>query len=112
MAYVSCDLMMCGGVELGLTAAGASQATALLIPGGVTQFATVGTGTGGILPAPGGVGQLLVVTNNGANALLVYPPVGGKINNGTVNVGLSVAAGKSAIFFSQSTLDYAAVVSA
>lgn len=79
----------------GLVALGNSQATALPIQAVFNQFATVAASTGAILPAGLSRNQEIVIRNGGANALSVYPPVGGAINGGTVNAALSVGAGTS-----------------
>lgn len=80
-----------GTVANNLTALGASQATALLLPADINKFTTVAASTGAILQAsnPGDSGT---VFNGGANALLLYPPVGGKINALGTNAGYSIAA--------------------
>lgn len=84
----------------GLTAQGASQITALPLTGVYNVFSTVAASTGAILPfAPtGGEETEVMVRNAGANALSVYPPVNYKINNGTVNASVSIAAGSSSRF--------------
>lgn len=73
-----------------LTAAGSTQATALALPADICKFTTVAASTGTILPAcnPSDSGT---VFNGGANALLLYPPVGGKINGLGTNAGYSIA---------------------
>lgn len=85
-----------------LTAAGSTQATAVVLPGDVNVFTTVAASTGCILPANPSPGDELIITNLGANALLVYPQVGGAIQNGSVNAGFSVAANKTAKFVARS----------
>lgn len=104
-----------------LTASGSTQGTALPLPRDLNQFTTVAAGTGCILPfgvdqiastqsvAPPGTtqnnygiaefGDTFAVINQGANALLVYPQLGGKSSlGGAANAGYSVAAGKGATF--------------
>lgn len=88
--------------SVALTAAGSTQATAYVPIGNVNVFGTVASSTGMILPLPDGKGVWFVV-NNGSNTLTVYPNVGGNINNGTANAGVSVPAGKSAIMIGCST---------
>lgn len=81
-----------GTVAMGLTSTGtSSQATALPVPADLCFFSTVALNSGAILPAanPGDSGTLF---NGGANALLLYPPVGGKINSLGTNAAYSVAA--------------------
>lgn len=79
-----------GTVANNLTATGTIQGNALPLPADICKFTTVAAGTGTILPAanPADSGTLF---NAGANALLVYPPVGGKINALGTNAGYSVA---------------------
>jgi hypothetical protein len=74
-----------------LTATGSTQGTALPLPADINKFTTVAASTGAIIPAanPGDSGT---VFNGGANALSLYPPVGGKINGLGTNAAYSVAA--------------------
>lgn len=89
------------------TATGTTQATAFAIASKFTLFGTVGASSGAILPTRGRV----LVVNNGANALSVYPPVGGNINGGTLNAAFSVTNAKSALFESNG-LTWFAILSA
>ncbi len=68
-----------GGIATGLSAAGTIQSTATLLAAGYNQVGTVGAGAGVILATTLGVEQW--IWNDGANALLVYPPTGAQINN-------------------------------
>jgi hypothetical protein len=79
-----------GTVASGLTATGTTQANALALPADLNYFATVAAGTGAVLPAMN-PGDSLNLYNKGANALLVYPPVGAVINGLGANAGYSVA---------------------
>lgn len=81
----------------GLIAAGSSTTDALVLSGLTDNYilATVAASTGARL-VPGDVGDEVCVTNYGANTLTLYPPSGGKANNGSTDVGVSVAAGKTA----------------
>jgi hypothetical protein len=104
-----------GFATTGATATGASQGTAYVLQNEYTVFTTVAAATGAILPAPA-VGivptDALFVANNGANALTVYPPVGGAIGTAAVNTGVSVPANKTAFFVALSGGNYVASVSA
>lgn len=83
-------------LETGLVATGSSsQANARPIMAVFNRFATVAANSGARLPfgLPGN--YEVNVLNGGANALLVYPPVGYKINGGSTNAALSVAAAAS-----------------
>lgn len=92
--------MTCGeDRELAVTATGTTTADAYVLKAGMTQFTTVGAGTGARIPttdlAPG---DEFFVYNGGANALLVYPPTGGTVNAAGVDAGNSLAAGAGALY--------------
>jgi len=95
-----------------LTAAGSSQATALAIGADINIFTTTASSTGAILPSTLGAGDSMTVVNHGANTLSVYPPVGGKIANGSTNAAFSVAATKAATFTCIDNLNFLAELSA
>lgn len=101
-----------GKVTNTLTATGATQGTALLLPSEISVFTTVASGTGAILPAGMAAGDMYTVCNHGANALLVYPPTGGAIGTGATNAGASVAAGKTADFYCITPLLFGASIGA
>lgn len=103
------EQVVMGDVVTGLTAAGSTQATALAISADANVFGTVASGTGAVLAVPDAARVL--VRNGGANALLVYAPVGGTMN-GTSNGSLSVATTKNAMFFSANGVDWYSVLSA
>jgi len=85
-------------IATGLTAAGTTQADALALAKVTNVFGTVAAGSGARLESNLEIGDETRVVNLGANALLVYPPVGGSIQTGAANAGFSVGAGKSATF--------------
>lgn len=86
-----------GTVKGGLTAAGTNRATALTLTLDDNHvFTTVGSGTGCALIAGYGVGDTIRITNYGANALNIYPLVGGSISNGGAGIALSLTAGSVA----------------
>lgn len=95
-----------------LTAAGTTQGTAASCPSDFCVFTTVASGAGAILPANLTVGDFVTVVNHGANALLVYPPTGGKISTNSVNTALSQPSGKTGYYTSIDTINFAASVSA
>jgi hypothetical protein len=101
-----------GGVSTALVATGTTQADALALSATNSQFATVASGTGAILPSFMQPGDFCRVFNNGANALLVYPLSGAAINNLSANAGFSVAANKSAQFFMLSPTLFGSMLSA
>jgi hypothetical protein len=84
-----------------LTAAGTTQGTAynLTTAGYATsyEFTTVASGSGAILSEiPNG--KAINICNDGANALLVYPQSGAKINALSTNAGYSLAVNTCAAF--------------
>lgn len=79
-----------GTVANTLTATGTTQATALALAADINRFTTVGANSGAILPAMNG-GDRITVFNGGANALSLYPPVGGQINAVGTNTAYSIA---------------------
>jgi expansin (peptidoglycan-binding protein) len=84
-------LSIAGGVATALTAAGTTQATALALgPLDVNMIGTCAAGAGVIL-LTGAPGDKTTVYNGGANACLVYPPVGAKVNSLTTNAGVTLA---------------------
>ncbi|MEM5400859.1 hypothetical protein [Paraburkholderia unamae] len=89
---------ICGNTMVtGFTSAGTTQATAAPLPlADYVVVATNAAGAGVSLPNPGAAE--INILNMSANALLVYPPVGGNVNQAAVNTGFSVAAGKNAQF--------------
>jgi hypothetical protein len=103
------EQVVLGDVVTGLTAAGSTQATALTISADMNVFGTVASGAGAVLAVADGA--RIFVRNGGANALLVYAPVGGTMN-GTSNGSLSVATTKNAMFFSANGVDWYSVLSA
>lgn len=96
-------LAITGEVVNNLTATGTNQATALLISSDLCIFSTVDSGTGCRLPV-GAQQDEYAICNDGANALLIYPPLGGTIGGGAVNASISLAAGSSIKITYQSSL--------
>lgn len=104
-------LAIVGDVATGIVAAGATQAAATQLPGVNNFITTVAVGAGVILPA-GNIGDEIAVYNGGANAVLVYPPVGATLNNLAVNVAVSLPIGKAGKFLCASALFIVSVISA
>lgn len=94
-----------------LVATGTVQGDALPLPSDFNVFGTVAANTGAILPTSN-TADWLTVVNHGANTLKVYPPVGGKIANGSANAAFSVAATKTAQFQCIDSTNFAASLSA
>lgn len=96
----------------GLTAAGTSIGTAFDLNPlvGYNQVTTVAAGTGVQLP-PGVTGQVCVIQNAGANALLVYPQPLGVINSLAAGVGFSLGVNMVARFTSKDGLNWISLLS-
>lgn len=86
--------------ESGVTATGTTQATAYTLRRQVTVFSTVASGTGCMLPSPFNYGAGVTVMNRGANALLVYPPPGDRLEVASVNAPFSLAIGSDVTYYS------------
>jgi hypothetical protein len=87
-----------GASNTGITATGTTQATAYAIGAVNSIFSIVASGAGAILPTAIQGGDEFTAVNQGANSLTVYPPLGGTINNGTVNAGVTVSANSMSFF--------------
>lgn len=86
-------------VSNAVSAAGTNQATATPLTAAVNNVSTVGAGTGVNLPASA-AGRQIVVQNNGANALTVYPAQGASdtVNGLAATVGVKLVVGAIATF--------------
>lgn len=100
-----------GSLGTALTAAGNSQATALQLVDDNNVVTTTAASAGVLVPAMDPT-DTVMVANFGANALSVYPPVGGKINNGSTNAAASLPANKGAIITCVDSLTYVMNISA
>lgn len=102
-----------GSVAIGLTGAGTNQATGLLLGSAINVFGTVAASTAARLPVAT-LADSITVRNGGANALLLFPAVGGQINAVTVDASLSLAAGANVTLTCVSVdgLKWIAIVSA
>lgn len=92
-----------GDVANNLTAAGTTQANALALSAVNNIVTTTAASTGVRLPATN-PGDSVTVANLGANALLVYPVVGGAVQSGATNAGFSVPTLKTATFIARDAI--------
>ncbi len=100
-----------GNSATALIAAGTTQATAASLPAANNFIGTAAASSGVILP-PGNPGDEIFIYNGGANAVTVYPPVGGALNNLAANTGVSVATTKSVYIIYSGALNAATLLSA
>lgn len=89
---------ICGDVSASVTATGSVAGDAASVSAVVTRVSTAAAGTGVKLP-PAESGAMMLVRNDGANALTVYPVTGGTVNGGASD---SIAAGKANLYFGTS----------
>lgn len=89
-----------------LTATGNNLATALALTELINVVGTAASGTGVKLPdSP--IGSFVVIQNNGANALLVYPiNASGTLNGGSAGAGVTITAGNGNIAFRQTSTNW------
>lgn len=87
----------------GITAhAGGGQASATLLTANINDVGTVATAADSVkLPPPTIPGQIIVVANNGANAMQVFGSGTDTINGVATATGVSQPAGKHAFYVSE-----------
>lgn len=100
-----------GSVVNNATAAGSASTDAYAIVANLTLFTTVASSTGAILPATAEIYDAYEVGNGGAQTLKIYPPSGGKINNGSADAAISVVAGKGAYLKRMDSVNWIAMFS-
>ncbi len=93
-------------VATGLIATGTVQADALALVDGWNEIATVAAGTGVVIPDLGTGIASQVWNNDAADALLIYPPVGGQIDALGVNNPYSLPFAKSQVFSQTAALQW------
>ncbi len=93
-------------VATGLVATGTVQADALVLTDGWNEVATVAAGTGVVIPDLDTGIASKVWNNDAANALLVYPPVGGQIDALGVDIAYSLPFAKSQVFSQTAALQW------
>lgn len=91
-------LAICGQVDNSVTATGSSAATAAQVTNTWVRVSTAAASTGVKLPSVE-AGAMMVVRNDGANTLTVYPQTGTTINGAASD---TIAAGKAILFFGTS----------
>lgn len=85
-------------IATGISAAGTTQGTATALTKSLNEVTTVSVSQGVVLPSPE-AGEILLVANQGANALNIYPASGHSINNLSANTAQSLAIDTRRIFF-------------
>jgi hypothetical protein len=85
-------------IATGISAAGGTQGTATALTKSLNEITTVAASQGVVLPSPE-AGEIVMIANQGANALNVYPASGHSINNLSANTAQSLATDTRRIFF-------------
>ncbi|MEK6746512.1 MAG: DUF2793 domain-containing protein [Pseudomonadota bacterium] len=85
-------------IATSVSAAGSTQGTATALTKSFNEITTVASGQGVVLPSPE-AGEIIMVANQGANALNIYPATGHSINNLSANTAQSLATDTRKIFF-------------
>lgn len=79
------------------TATGSSsQANSFAITDDVTVFTTAASNSGARLPSNASPPDSFIIANQDSNTMIIYPPVGGKLNNGTTDAGVNLTTKKAA----------------
>jgi len=99
---------ICGDGVTGLVAAGTTAATALQLKFVYNQVATTAASSGVKLPITE-TGELIVVANDGANSLTVYPQTGSTIDGVS---SVSIATTKRAFFIAVSLTAWVSILGA
>ena len=79
--------------------AGGGQSGATLLTGDLNVVTTVATAADSVILPPMVPGRGIVAVNATANSMNVFPAVGEKINGGSANASVAVAAGKATTFY-------------
>ena len=99
---------ICGDVSASVTAAGSSATDAELVSAAITRASTVASGTGVKLPAAE-AGAMMVVRNDGAETLTVYPQTGSTIDGAA---SVTIVAAKASLFFGTSNTTWVTLAGA
>lgn len=84
-----------------LSANGTIQGNALPLGNDINEITTVNSGTadGVRLPGPAVAGMTIMIANDTANTLIVYPAAAASINQSANNIGYNVSANTNVLFF-------------
>lgn len=99
-------------VSSSITAAGTAQTGATLLINGINYVGTTPASSGVILNANATIGAPQVVFNGGANSLIVYPPIGSKINNLSTNAGHTLGTNTTCQYWQVTSTQWIGLLSA
>ena len=100
-----------GGVAGTVSAAGTTQGTATALTASKNLVTTVAASSGVSVPLAE-IGDDILIYNDGANTLTVYPPTSGKINNAATNGGVSLATETCIVLTRMSSTQWVGILSA
>ena len=107
------NVMAAGTVSNTLSASGSSsQANSALVLDDVNVYTTAASNSGARLPLGSAAGDVFFIGNQDANTMLIYPPTGGKLNNGSANASVSLPTVKPALCISIDGTSYIVNISA
>lgn len=89
--------LICDSIDTAIAAAGTTAAGATPLVSSVNVLGAVPASSGVSLPSEVASGANIKVLNNTATAVTVYPPLGGTINGGSINAGISLAAASGGV---------------
>lgn len=94
-----------GDMDSAVTATGTTAADAYTVRAAVTVV-TGGAATTGVVLRVANKGDTYEVINNSTTDKNLYPPSGGKLNNGTADIGAVLLPGATAVCRCTGTVDY------
>jgi hypothetical protein len=113
IASQTANVMAAGTVSNTLTATGSSsQANSYAVTDDVSVFTTAASNSGARLPSTSNAGDVFIIANYDANTMLIYPPTGGKINNGSANASINCTTLKTVMCISIDGTNFLAITSA
>ncbi len=95
-------------IGVGISAAGSLQGDATVLTKSLNHVGTVSSGQGVRLPAPE-AGEIVLIANQGANAVNVYPASGHSINALSANTAISMASDSRKLFFAVTSTNWYAL---
>ena len=98
-----------GTKALTVSAAGTVQGDATELTAACNLVTTVASGAGVVITSGYPEDSQMRVFNGGANALKIYPPSGGAINNGSANAAISLQAGDGVVLARLSSTVWGAI---
>lgn len=101
--------VMCESIDAGITATGSTAAGAAPLVSNINILGTVAASSGVSLPIITAPGATVRVYNSTATVAEVYPPLGGTINGGSINAGVTLAAASGGTYGKGTFLQTAAL---